>query len=121
VGLLGSIGFAIALWLRGDLALLALAHFTHLAQALQLLDARARRSDFLLVALALFQMVLAANLTDSILFPPLLLAFLVATVWTLAHPLDGDDRGGRSRSRSAPAPHPMRTTCSRRGRWRWRS
>ncbi len=83
VGLLGSIGVALALWLRGDLALLALAHFTHLAQALQLLDARARRSDFLLVALALFQMVLAANLTDSIFFPPLLLAFLVATVWTL--------------------------------------
>jgi transglutaminase-like putative cysteine protease len=82
-GLLLSIGFAAQLWLRGELALLALAHFTHLAQALQLLDARARRSDFLLVALALFQVVLAANLTDSILFPPLLLAFLVATVWTL--------------------------------------
>ncbi len=83
VGLLASIGFALALWLRGDMALLALAHFAHLAQALQLLDARPRRSDFLLVALALFQMVLAANLTDSVLFPPLLLAFLVATVWTL--------------------------------------
>jgi transglutaminase-like putative cysteine protease len=82
-GLLGSIGFSLSLWLRGDLALLALAHFAHLAQALQLLDARSRRSDFLLVALALFQIVLAANLTDSILFPPLLLAFLVATVWTL--------------------------------------
>ncbi len=83
VGLLGAIGFALSLWLRGDLALLALAHFALLAQSLQLLDARPRRSDFLLVALALFQMVLAANLTDSILFPPLLLAFLVATVWTL--------------------------------------
>ena len=37
----------------------------------------------LLVALALFQIILAANLTDSFLFPPLLLAFLIATVWTL--------------------------------------
>ena len=82
-GLLGAIGFSLSLWLRGDLALLALAHFAHLAQALQLLDARPRRSDFLLVALALFQMVLAANLTDSIFFPPLLVAFLVASVWTL--------------------------------------
>lgn len=80
---LGALATAGALWLRGELALVALAHFTHLAQALQLLDARARRSDFLLVALALFQMILAANLTDSILFPPLLLAFLAATVWTL--------------------------------------
>ena len=88
LGVLGSIAFALGLWLQGALALVALAHFTHLAQALQLLDARARRSDFLLVALALFQMILAANLTDSILFPPLLLAFLVATVWTLvAHTL----------------------------------
>jgi transglutaminase-like putative cysteine protease len=82
-GVLLAMVFAAQLWLRGALALLALAHFTHLAQALQLLDARERRSDFLLVALALFQMILAANLTDSILFPPLLLAFLVAAVWTL--------------------------------------
>jgi protein-glutamine gamma-glutamyltransferase len=82
-GLLAAIGLAATLWLRGALAIVALAHFTHLAQALQLLDARPRRSDFLLVALALFQMVLAASLTDSVLFPPLLLAFLVATVWTL--------------------------------------
>jgi transglutaminase-like putative cysteine protease len=81
--LFGAIAFAAGLWLRGALALVALAHFTHLSQALQLLDARARRSDFLLVALALFQMILAANLTDSILFPPLLLAFLAAVVWTL--------------------------------------
>jgi transglutaminase-like putative cysteine protease len=83
VGVFGAVAASAALWLRGELALVALAHFTHLAQALQLLDARARRSDFLLVALALFQMILAANLTDSVLFPPLLLAFLGATVWTL--------------------------------------
>jgi transglutaminase-like putative cysteine protease len=71
------------LWLRGALALVALAHFAHLAQGLQLLDARPRRSDFLLAALALFQMILAASLTDSLLFPPLLIGFLLAMVWTL--------------------------------------
>jgi transglutaminase-like putative cysteine protease len=72
-----------ALWLRGGLAILALAHFAHLATGLQLLDARPRRSDFLLVALALFQVLLAANLTDSLLFPPLLLVFALAMTWTL--------------------------------------
>src|SRR5690606_22481613 len=71
------------LWLRGELAILALAHFAHLAQGLQLLDARPRRSDFLLVALALFQVLLAANLTDSLLFPPLLVVFVLAISWTL--------------------------------------
>ena len=112
-GLLGSIGFALALWLRGDLAVLALAHFAHLAQALQLLDARTRRSDFLLVALALFQMVLAANLTDSIFFPPLLLAFLVATVWTLVvHTLwmEAIAAGEAWSPQRAFAPHLLRTT-----------
>ena len=112
-GLLGAIGFALALWLRGDLALLALAHFAHLAQALQLLDARPRRSDFLLVALALFQMVLAANLTDSLFFPPLLLAFLVATVWTLVvHTLwmETIAAGEAWSPQRAFAPRLMRTT-----------
>jgi transglutaminase-like putative cysteine protease len=71
------------LWLRGGLAIVALAHFAHLAQGLQLLDARPRRSDFLLVALALFQVLLAANLTDSLLFPPLLVGFVLAMAWTL--------------------------------------
>lgn len=71
------------LWLRGGLAIVALAHFAHLATGLQLLDARPRRSDFLLVALALFQVLLAANLTDSLLFPPLLLLFALAMTWTL--------------------------------------
>jgi transglutaminase-like putative cysteine protease len=81
---LGAIAAAsIALWVRGALALVALAHFAVLTQALQLLDARPRRSEFLLVALALFQVVLAANLTDSLLFPPLLVVFAVTTVWTL--------------------------------------
>jgi transglutaminase-like putative cysteine protease len=75
--------FSMSMWVRGAIALVALAHFAHLAQALQLVDARPRRSDFLLVALALFQMILAANLTDSVLFPTLLVLFVVAMVWTL--------------------------------------
>ncbi|HTF32774.1 MAG TPA: DUF3488 and transglutaminase-like domain-containing protein [Myxococcota bacterium] len=72
-------------WIAFDTAasLIALAHFATLAQGLQLLDARPRRSEFLLVALALFQVVLASNLTDSVLFPPLLIAFLPTAVWTL--------------------------------------
>jgi transglutaminase-like putative cysteine protease len=74
---------SLALWVRGALALVALAHFAVLTQALQILDARPRKSEFLLVALALFQVVLAANLTDSLLFPPLLVVFAVCTVWTL--------------------------------------
>jgi len=82
-GLAALAGISLSLWLRGDLALVALAHFAMLAQGLQLLDARPRRSEFLLVALALFQVVLASNLTDSILFFALLIVFLLATVWTL--------------------------------------
>jgi len=69
--------------LRGGPSSIALAHFAALAQALQLLDARPRRSEFLLVALALFQVVLASSLTDSVFFPPLLATFVVAAVWTL--------------------------------------
>jgi transglutaminase-like putative cysteine protease len=61
----------------------ALAHFAALAQALQLVDSRPRRTEFLLVAIAIFQVTLAANLTDSAFFPPLLIAFTVAAVWTL--------------------------------------
>jgi transglutaminase-like putative cysteine protease len=83
LALLAVLGFAGAMWLRGGLALVALAHFAHLALALQILDARPRRSDFLVVALSLFQMILAANLTDSLLFPPLLLVFVLTMVWTL--------------------------------------
>jgi hypothetical protein len=52
-------------------------------QGLQLVDARPRKTEFLLVALALFQVVLAANLTDSVFFTPLLVAFVFAAVWTL--------------------------------------
>ncbi|MBW2396516.1 MAG: DUF3488 domain-containing protein, partial [Deltaproteobacteria bacterium] len=69
--------------LRTGLAVVALAHFAVLAQGLQLLDTRARRSEFLLVALSVFQVILAANLTDHLAFPPLLILFTMATVWTL--------------------------------------
>ena len=82
-GLAGCIAAASALWLRGALAIVALAHFAVLAQALQLLDTRARRSEFLLVALAVFQVTIAANLTDSAWYPLLLVAFTVCCVWTL--------------------------------------
>jgi transglutaminase-like putative cysteine protease len=82
-GLAAVVGLSVALWARGELAAVALAHFAVLAQSLQLLDARPRRSEFLLVALSLFQVILAANLTDSAVFPILLVAFTVATVWTL--------------------------------------
>lgn len=83
LGLLGAVATGLGLWLRGAFAMVALAHFAVVAQGLQLLDARPRRSEFLLVALAVFQVVLAANLTDSILFPLLLVAFTVSVVWTL--------------------------------------
>jgi protein-glutamine gamma-glutamyltransferase len=82
-GLGAAAAAGVALWIHGALAMVALAHFAVLTQALQLLDARPRKSEFLLVALALFQVVLAANLTDSLLFPPLLVVFAMAAVWTL--------------------------------------
>ena len=62
---------------------IALAHFAALTQGLQLMDARPRQSEFMLVTLSLFQVVLAANLTDSVFFLLLTLLFLVATSWTL--------------------------------------
>ncbi len=81
--LLAIVLACLALWQRSGVPIVAFAHFALLAQGLQLLDARPRRSDFLLVALGLFQMILAANLTDSLLFPLLLAVFVVAMVWTL--------------------------------------
>lgn len=69
--------------LAGNPATISLAYFTALAQGLQLLDARPRKSEFVLVAVALFQVVLASNLTDSVFFTPLLLAFLATVTWTL--------------------------------------
>jgi len=83
LGLAACIGAAAFVETRVGTLLVALAHFAVLAQGLQVLDARPRRTEFLLVALAIFQVTLAANLTDSVLFPPLLIAFTVAAVWTL--------------------------------------
>jgi transglutaminase-like putative cysteine protease len=98
---MGAISLAtVAVALRGEPSTIALAHFAALTQGLQLLDARPRHTEFLLVALALFQVVLAANLTDSVFFPPLLVAFVGSAVWTLlVHTLRseaieaGDPRG----------------------------
>ncbi|MBW2274007.1 MAG: DUF3488 domain-containing protein [Deltaproteobacteria bacterium] len=73
----------LALALRGGPSTIALAHFATLGQGLQLIDSRPRKSEFLLVALSLFQVILAANLTDSVFFPVLLLVYLAATTWTL--------------------------------------
>jgi len=91
LGMLGVTGATIHVALQGGPATLGLAHFASLAQALQLIDARPRRTEFLLVALALFQVILASNLTDSVLFPPLLIAFSFAATWTLiVHTLRAD-------------------------------
>ena len=89
--------------LEGNPATISLAYFTSLAQGLQLLDARPRKSEFVLVVLALFQVILASNLTDSVLFPPLLVAFLISVTWTLlVHTLaieaaEAGDRASASR------------------------
>jgi transglutaminase-like putative cysteine protease len=83
IGMFFIVGVTIYVALQGGPSTIALAHFAALTQALQLVDARPRRTEFLLVALALFQVVLASNLTDSVFFPPLLVAFVFATVWTL--------------------------------------
>lgn len=73
----------ISVALKGHPAVVSLAHFAALSQVLQLLDARPRKTEFLFVTLSLFQVILAANLTDSVFFPPLLVAFLVSATWTL--------------------------------------
>ena len=83
VFMLGITTITIRSALAGNPATVSLAWFTALAQALQLLDARPRKSEFVLVAVALFQIVLASTLTDSILFPPLLVIFVVSVTWTL--------------------------------------
>jgi len=99
--------------LRGEPSTIALAHFAALTQGLQLLDVRPRRTEFLLVALALFQVVLAANLTDSVFFTPLLLAFVFATVWTLmVHTLRSEaaEAGQAGELSQAFTPGLLRTT-----------
>jgi transglutaminase-like putative cysteine protease len=114
VGMFAIVAVTIQVALRGGPSTIALAHFAALTQALQLLDARPRRTEFLLVALALFQVVLAANLTDSPWFPPLLVAFLLAVVWTLmVHTLRSEAlEAGDPRSISrAHTPGLVRTTA----------
>jgi hypothetical protein len=104
VGMFFIVGVTIRVALEGGPSTIALAHFAALTQALQLVDARPRRTEFLLVALALFQVVLASNLTDSVFFPPLLIAFVFATVWTLivhtlrSEALEAGDRAAASRA-----------------------
>jgi transglutaminase-like putative cysteine protease len=83
VGMFGIAGTTILLALDGNPAAISLAHFASLSQGLQLLDSRPRKSEFLLVTLSLFQVILASNLTDTLLFPPLLIAFVFSAVWTL--------------------------------------
>lgn len=83
IGMLGITSVTIRAALAGHPATVSLAYFTALAQVLQLLDARPRRSEFVLVTVALFQVILASNLTDSVFFPPLVLAFVVSVTWTL--------------------------------------
>src|SRR5262245_40641210 len=67
LGLAASVAAAALVEAEVGAMLVALAHFAVLAQGLQLLDARPRHTEFLLVALAIFQVTLAANLTDSLL------------------------------------------------------
>ena len=105
----GTIGVA----LSGGPSTIALAHFAACTQGLQLLDARPRRTEFLLVVLALFQVVLAANLTDSVFFTPLLVLFVLATVWTLVvHTLRSEalEAGQAAELSGAFTPGLLRTT-----------
>lgn len=83
IGMFGIAGTTILLALEGKPATVSLAHFASLSQGLQLLDSRPRKSEFLLVTLSLFQVILASNLTDSLMFPPLLVVFVFSAIWTL--------------------------------------
>lgn len=83
VGMLAITTITVRSALAGNPATISLAYFTALVQGLQLLDARPRRSEFILVTVALFQVILASNLTDSVFFPPLVLLFVVSVTWTL--------------------------------------
>ena len=99
--------------LDGNPATISLAYFTALSQGLQLLDARPRKSEFVLVALALFQVILASNLTDSVYFSPLLLIFLASVTWTmLVHTIsmEAAEAGDPSAASTALAPDLRRMT-----------
>ncbi len=104
LGLLAVVGIALQAASRDAPATIPLAHFAALAQALQLLDARPRRSEFLLVVLALFQVVLASNLTDSVAFPALLAVFVFCAAWTLlihtlhSEAIEGNEEAGLPRA-----------------------
>jgi transglutaminase-like putative cysteine protease len=113
VFMLGITTVTIRSALDGNPATISLAYFTALAQGLQLLDARPRKSEFVLVALALFQVILASNLTDSIFFPPLVLVFLATVTWTLlVHTLsmEAAEAGDPAALSSALAPDLRRMT-----------
>jgi len=113
LGLAAVVAVTIAIGLQDRPSTIALAHFAALTQGLQLLDARPRKTEFLLVTLAMFQVILAANLTDSVFFTPLLVATLLATVWTLLvhtlrmEALEAGDAGSVTR---AVTPGLLRTT-----------
>jgi transglutaminase-like putative cysteine protease len=113
LGMVAIVACSTAVAVRGEPSTIALAHFAALTQGLQLLDARPRATEYLLVTLALFQVILASNLTDSVFFPPLLAAFLLAAVWTLmvhtlrSEALEAGDPGAVSR---AITPGLVRTT-----------
>ena len=113
VGMFGIVAQTIAVALRGEPSTVALAHFAALTQGLQLVDSRPRSTEYLLVALALFQVILASNLTDSVFFPPLLIAFLLASVWTLlVHTLRSEaiEAGDPAAVTRAITPGLLRTT-----------
>jgi transglutaminase-like putative cysteine protease len=113
LGMLAVVVATIAVAVSGKPSTVALAHFAALTQGLQLLDARPRRSEFLLVALALFQVLLASSLTDSVFFVPLLACFVVATAWTLiVHTLRTEalEAGMPSALPAAITPGLLRTT-----------
>ena len=111
-GMMGVTGATIHVALQGGPATLGLAHFAALAQGLQLIDARPRRTEFLLVALALFQVILASNLTDSVFFTPLLVAFLFAAAWTLmVHTLRSEAAEAGDRQGASLALTPLALLC----------
>lgn len=114
VGMMAITAVTITKALQGNPATISLAYFASLSQGLQLLDARPRKSEFLLVALALFQVILASNLTDSVFFPPLVLVFVVTVTWTLLiHTLRTEAAtAGDLRAMHATAPPDLRRTTA---------
>jgi len=81
LGVCLALGLSLATWsndLVGPVAMTAM-----LLQGLQLLDARPRRTEYPVVTLGLFQVVLAASLSEHLFFLPLLVLFVLAAVWTL--------------------------------------